>query len=135
MGYKNRRKRLKKEAGSRRPPVARVPARAVGVQSGRMSSQQENRVNGPRPDVLLVDDMPQGRSPLDRSLDWQQQRVKWNREGYCAREACGQRHADMVHVTTNLAYCRPCARKLNEAQGVGTVMPREMKDFLTEDSR
>ena len=55
-------------------------------------------------------------------MNWQQQREKWNEEGKCAREACqGQLHRRGKpcgrHTTTNLRYCLPCTRKLQQFQG------------------
>ena len=58
---------------------------------------------------LAVVDVPATRSPSDPALDWQQQRELWNREGYCAREACGQKHVRMRNSANNLLYCRWCA--------------------------
>jgi len=45
-------------------------------------------------------------------LDWQEQRRLWNLEGYCAREACGGKHSNLVNSANNLLYCRRCAFKI-----------------------
>lgn len=58
------------------------------------------------------------RTPVDRTLDWAEQRKKWNAEGFCAREACGSPHAGHVYKDHHaLKYCTRCARLLVAAQG------------------
>lgn len=58
------------------------------------------------------------RTPVDRTLDWAEQRKKWNAEGFCAREACGGPHAGHVYKDHHaLKYCTRCARLLVAAQG------------------
>lgn len=58
------------------------------------------------------------RTPVDRTLDWAEQRKKWNAEGFCAREACGSPHAGHVYRDHHaLKYCTRCARLLVAAQG------------------
>ena len=69
----------------------------------------ESKNDFPAFDELIRATMPATHSPSDAALDWQQQRELWNREGYCAREACGQKHARMRNSANNLLYCRWCA--------------------------
>ena len=50
-------------------------------------------------------------------MSWQSNREAWNHEGLCAREACkASLRQSWRHPTTNLYYCRPCRRLLEEAQ-------------------
>lgn len=53
------------------------------------------------------------RSPINKALSWTQQRLLWNQEGYCSREACGFKHNDLTHCDTGLKYCRRCANLIN----------------------
>lgn len=61
---------------------------------------------------------PPGRSPVDPALDWHEQRERWNREGYCAREACGAKHKSLRNSGNGLLYCRYCAHKIAEGSPV-----------------
>lgn len=59
-----------------------------------------------------------GRTPADRALGWAEQRKKWNAEGFCAREACGDLHDGHVYKDGHaLKYCTRCALLLIAAQG------------------
>ncbi len=53
------------------------------------------------------------RSQLNKALSWTDQRVLWNQEGYCSREACGHKHNDRVHIHSGLKYCNHCANLIN----------------------
>ena len=54
-------------------------------------------------------------------MGWHETRVRWNREGKCAREACktdldrnGEYEA-YRHPITNLLYCRSCMIAIKRA--------------------
>ena len=49
------------------------------------------------------------------ALDWGGQRRLWNIQGWCAREACPDHHANLKNSGNGLLYCRWCAHKI--AQG------------------
>ena len=66
---------------------------------------------------LATVDAPAGRSPVDPALDWKEQRELWNREGYCAREACGQKHKNLRNSGNGLLYCRWCANSIRVGGG------------------
>lgn len=45
---------------------------------------------------------------------WLAQRQRWNREGHCARQACGQKHDNLKNNSNNLLYCAKCAALIAE---------------------
>jgi hypothetical protein len=67
--------------------------------------------------------------PAVPQMNWHQQRVVWNQEGKCAREACkapliNPRKPDLIHVhrDSQLKYCASCARRINEANNQELVV-------------
>lgn len=60
-------------------------------------------------------------------LDWKQQRIVWNQEGKCAREACraslkNRRNWIFTHKDSGLLYCVCCARLINRSTGMDLVI-------------
>jgi hypothetical protein len=45
---------------------------------------------------------------------WKAQRQRWNREGYCARQVCGAKHAHLWNSANGLLYCERCANLIAE---------------------
>ncbi len=55
---------------------------------------------------------------MEKKLDWMQQRIEWNKEGRCAREACQakfRRGVKFRNSANGLFYCGYCARQIEEA--------------------
>jgi hypothetical protein len=59
-------------------------------------------------------------------ISWHDQRVQWNKENKCAREACQAnmtRGGRWYNSGSNLHYCHYCARLINESAVRGGTDP------------
>ncbi len=56
----------------------------------------------------------QNKKQIDSKLGYTEQRILWNREGWCAREQCRSKHTNRLNSGNNLRYCDWCAERINE---------------------
>jgi hypothetical protein len=69
----------------------------------------------------------------EEKLGWTEQRIIWNKEGQCAREACrapliNPRYPNItyVHKDSLLKYCRRCAFLINSHNNEILVEEKEV---------
>jgi len=81
----------------------------------------------------------------DPAMGWHEQRVIWNNEGRCAREACGGsiKRRKWWNKGSNLHYCTRCAVEINKYSEGGPLCTEverahpqpEGEDFVVEVER